>query len=340
MKGLIHLKLKLSPLAVAISAMFAASAMAVCADPAATAPTAAPAAAASMPPPPPPPSRAPATAPDQAAPDAPQAAPPGVAATVDGEDIMADAVKDWAYDSRGSVVDAVNTLIDFKLIDDAASAQHVTVTDADLAAKKDEIRNQIKPITLEQALAEKHMTMEFLDANLRHAIEAEKLAGGDVKPIEMYHIRHILIMVASPGGPTGDKGHTEAQAKVLIAKVQAQLKAGKSFDELAKQYSEDPSNKDKGGDLGIVNQQTQFDPDFLKAALTLKAGQITPQPVKSAFGYHLIECVSTSDSHPKDEDDAYAKEADTYREGAIQQRVGAYVQSLHGKAKIVNYLTQ
>ena len=297
-------------------------------------------------PPPPPPPPAPNAAPPMglqpppAPPAAPLVGPPGVAATVDGEDIMVNQAKDWAYLSHGP--EAVSTLIDFKLLDEEAAKQNIKVTDADLAAKKAEISDRLKPQTLEQALAQRHMTMEFLDANLRHSIEAEKLAGASFKPVEMYHIHHILIRVAAPGvaaaGP--DKPHTDAEAKAIIAQVQADLKSGKNFDDLAKQYSEDPTNKDKGGDLGIVHEGTPFDPTFLAAALKLKKGDITPDPVKSSYGYHLIECVSTSDDHPKDEDAAYAKEEDSYRQQVVGQQIPTFMQTLHSKAKIVNYAAQ
>jgi hypothetical protein len=276
-----------------------------------------------------------------AKPAAPLVAPPGVAATVNGENISTNEVKDLAYEMAGP--NAASQLIDFRLIDDEAAKQHVTVTPKELEDKKNEIRDRLKPQTLEDAMRERHMSMSFLEANLKHNIELEKLAGGDVQPTKMLHIHHILVKVASPGmAPTAgpDKPHTDAEAKAIIADIQKQLKAGKSFDDLAKQYSEDPSNKDKGGDLGIVHENTPFDPNFLKAALALKKGEITKEPVKSFYGYHLIECVSTSDDHPASENALYTDEAKKWQQQQVQMKIPAYLQSLRAKAKIVNYLAQ
>jgi hypothetical protein len=261
---------------------------------------------------------------------------------VNGEDITTNEVKDQAYQMVGP--NAVSQLIDYKLLDDEAAKEHIAVTSADLDAKKDEIRDHLKPQTLEDAMRERHISMDFLDANLKHNIEAEKLAGADIKPVEMLHIHHILIKVAAPGAaPTAtgpDKPHTDAEAKALVAKIRQELASGTSFDDLAKKYSEDPSNASKGGDLGLVHEGTPFDPTFLKAALALKKGGITTDDVKSFYGYHIIECVSTSEDHPADENALYSQEADKYREQQVQQQLPAFMQTLRGKAKIVNYLGQ
>lgn len=85
-------------------------------------------------------------------------------------------------------------------------------------------------------------------------------------------------------------GLPDAQAKQkadeVLKKVLAPLA---DFGALAKQYSEDPGSKDSGGDLGFAKRGT-FVPEFDKALFeTLKVGAITPQPVKTQFGYHIIK---------------------------------------------------
>ncbi|CFX22399.1 Peptidyl-prolyl cis-trans isomerase, PpiC-type [Syntrophomonas zehnderi OL-4] len=86
------------------------------------------------------------------------------------------------------------------------------------------------------------------------------------------HIYHIL---------TSDK----QKALEVINK----LDSGADFAVLAKEYSLDESNKNLGGDLQYVNENTNFVPEFKKAALALKPGQYTQEPVKSQFGYHVIK---------------------------------------------------
>ena len=329
---------KLTPLAIAVAATLGTAAMAQADQtPAAKTAAAAPGPAATPAPPPPPPPVAPTTPP---APAKPLVAPPGVAATVDGENITTTEVKDFAYTVDGANV--VNTLIMWKLLDEAAAKQKIDVTDADVAAKKKEIADQLKPRTLDDVIKQSHLTMDFVDKKLHHDIEAEKLAGVGVTSTKMLHIKHILVKVAPAGmAPTaGEKQHTDAEAKAIIAKIQADLKAGKKWDDLAKQYSEDPSNKDTGGDLGIVDESTSFDPNFLKAALALKKGDVTTEPAKSVYGYHLIECVSTSDDHPATENADYVTATNRYKQQQINRTLPMFMQSLREKANIVNYLGQ
>jgi len=70
-----------------------------------------------------------------------------------------------------------------------------------------------------------------------------------------------------------------------------QIETGAStFELLAKRYSEDPGSKDRGGEYQINRSDKSWDPAFMAAAFRLKNGEIS-QPVKSKFGYHLIQMV-------------------------------------------------
>ena len=90
---------------------------------------------------------------------------------------------------------------------------------------------------------------------------------------ERVHVRHILI----------SDDVTSADA---IAKVQADLRAGASFDEVAKSRSLCPSAA-QGGDLGEVSKG-QMVPEFEAAAFALKNPGDLSEPVKTQFGWHII----------------------------------------------------
>ena len=90
---------------------------------------------------------------------------------------------------------------------------------------------------------------------------------------ERVHVRHILI----------SDDVTSADA---IAKIQADLKAGASFDEVAKSSSLCPSAA-QGGDLGEVSKG-QMVPEFEAAAFALKNPGDLSEPVKTRFGWHII----------------------------------------------------
>ncbi|QIW17825.1 peptidylprolyl isomerase PrsA [Bacillus thuringiensis] len=81
--------------------------------------------------------------------------------------------------------------------------------------------------------------------------------------------------------------------------IKKKLDAGASFEELAKQESQDLLSKDKGGDLGYFNSG-RMATEFETAAYKLKVGQIS-NPVKSPNGYHIIKLTDKKDLQPYDE---------------------------------------
>ena len=99
--------------------------------------------------------------------------------------------------------------------------------------------------------------------------EYDKRKEGYVAP-EQLKVQHILVK---------DKDTAE--------KVLARLKKGESFDELAKTESKDQMSASKGGDIGWQSV-TSLDPNFVKAALALKKGELSA-PVQTRFGYHIIK---------------------------------------------------
>lgn len=71
-----------------------------------------------------------------------------------------------------------------------------------------------------------------------------------------------------------------------------QVESGqKSFETLARLYTEDPGSKQSGGRYEINKNDKQWDPNFKNGAFRLKEGQISPV-IKSKFGYHIIQMVS------------------------------------------------
>ncbi len=89
-------------------------------------------------------------------------------------------------------------------------------------------------------------------------------------------------------------GLADADAKAKADTVLALVKKPKAdFTALAKQYSDDTGTKDAGGDLGWAQQGqfvTAFDDELFK---NLKDGQVSPTPVKTEFGYHIIERIAS-----------------------------------------------
>ena len=130
---------------------------------------------------------------------------------------------------------------------------------------------------------------------------------------EKFTARHILVAVkGSPGA--GDKGLTDEEAKAKIAKIQEELKAGKKFADLAKEYSDDPGSKSNGGEYKDI-PFGRFAKEFEQAVRTQEIGKVG-DPVKTSFGYHLILVESRS---PKQESD-FASVKDQVRRQMIPER--------------------
>ena len=104
------------------------------------------------------------------------------------------------------------------------------------------------------------------DAEVAAEYARIKAQAGDKE----YHVRHILVA-------------TEDEGKAIIAK----LKAGASFEELAKQ-SKDTGSANNGGDLDWATPAAFVKP-FSDAMVTLQKGQMTESPVQSQYGFHIIK---------------------------------------------------
>lgn len=101
---------------------------------------------------------------------------------------------------------------------------------------------------------------------------------------EKFSARHILVSVKSERAPAG---LTEEEAKAKVAKIEEALKAGKKFEDAAKEFSDDPGSKDKGGLYENITFG-QFVPEFEKAVRFQEVGKVG-SAVRTPFGFHLIQ---------------------------------------------------
>ena len=108
------------------------------------------------------------------------------------------------------------------------------------------------------------------------------------KDYETATASHILIRFAGSKVPLkpGQKDLTEAEALAKSLEVRAAIKGGKDFAEVAKTESDDTGSGTQGGSLGTFGR-AQMVPEFSGAAFSIPLNEIS-EPVKSAFGYHLI----------------------------------------------------
>lgn len=118
--------------------------------------------------------------------------------------------------------------------------------------------------------------------------ESEIKSFYDKDYISDYKSSHILIKADSTDAATVEE-QTAAEEKALkeAKNIINKLNKGEDFAALAKKYSDDEGTKEKGGDLGWVSQGSLVT-EYEKAIVSLKNGEYTKEPVKSAYGYHVI----------------------------------------------------
>ncbi|MEK4030953.1 peptidylprolyl isomerase [Pseudobacillus sp. FSL P4-0506] len=161
--------------------------------------------------------------------------------------------------------------------------------DKELKKAKEQLGSQYEAFLAQYNLDEKGFK-EFLKLELLR----EKAALADIKvtdkQVKEYYdkweapvkVRHILV-------------EDEKKAK----EVKDKLAKGGKFEDLAKEYSTDTQSAQNGGELGWVDNEgrAQFVPEFSKALSTLKKGQIS-EPIKSDYGYHIIEITDVKEKKP------------------------------------------
>ena len=103
---------------------------------------------------------------------------------------------------------------------------------------------------------------------------------------EQVRARHILLQVG------GDR--TEQQAEEQMLAIRDRLEAGEDFATVATELSDDPGSKAQGGDLGFFGRG-QMIGEFEEAAFSAVPGEVVG-PVKTNFGYHLIQVEERRDA--------------------------------------------
>jgi len=126
------------------------------------------------------------------------------------------------------------------------------------------------------------------------------------------HVRHILLKP--------DANMTVDSATRQANNLYEQLKSGKDFAAMAKNYSADAASAVKGGDLGWVVAD-EVVPEFAHAMASLPLHTIS-HPVKSVFGWHLIEVLER-----KTIDDSYAYQRQQVRHQLEERKLSEAVQN-------------
>jgi peptidyl-prolyl cis-trans isomerase SurA len=204
----------------------------------------------------------------------------------------------------------LDRLIEEKLVVQRAQSQNIIADESDLQKRVDDAMDKVRaqfptPDAFRQALNQEGITETMLRDRYRSDIENEvvgqRIVSKEVRSkvdvtsddVEKYYKENkdqlprkaseveLAHFLARPVDAS-----VEAAALDKIQKARARIVGGEKFEDVAAQVSDDPS-RGRGGLLGWF-QKGDLDPAFEAAADSLQIGQLSG-PVRSSFGYHLIE---------------------------------------------------
>ena len=139
---------------------------------------------------------------------------------------------------------------------------------------------------LEISMSEIAAGVKADDEELRALFDAER---HDFVTPQKRQVSHILVSVPSNAGVD-----TVEEARMRLAGLREQLMAGESFEDLAREHSDDPGSAAGGGALGFIERGI-MDPAFEEAAFALEPDHVS-DPVRSSFGWHLIKVTSIEEA--------------------------------------------
>jgi peptidyl-prolyl cis-trans isomerase C len=201
----------------------------------------------------------------------------------------------------------LDRMVDSKLVEQDGRKNKVTDDPAfkkRMAFVEDQV---VQDFWLQKQIAEK-VTPE----KMKQAYD-EKLKNMPAE--EEVHARHILVA-------------SEPEAKAIIA----DLKKGTPFDKLAKEKSTDKASGAEGGDLGWF-KKTDMVKEFAEAAFALKKGSLSESPVKTQFGYHVIQVDDRRQAPPPSFDEM----SEQIRQDLARETVTAMLNGLRAGAKIEKF---
>jgi peptidyl-prolyl cis-trans isomerase C len=203
---------------------------------------------------------------------------------------------------------AVESLISRELLRQDAERQNLEKNPAIVGR----LENANRDVLAQAAIDSFRKGIVVTDAETRKEYDT-KIAGAELTE---FKARHILL-------------ETETEANEVLSN----LKKGAKFADLAKKYSKDPSAQQNGGDLGWFNP-AQMLPEFSKTVASLKNGEIAPAPVKTKFGWHVIQREDTRKQAPPAFDDI----KEQIRNMLAGQKLQQHIEELRKSAKIETML--
>jgi len=289
----------------------------------------------------------------------------GVAVTVNGKDITeadVDAKINTYMERMASQIppgmseqykkqmrpQVVESMVMEQLLDEQIKKANINITDSDVDNKITEIVATQPGMTMEsfkEMIASRGQSFDEVKGQIKKTMSYEKLIGNvevndaeakafydenkeDFNKPEQVKASHILVKV-DPAATPEQKAAAKAKAEGLLK----QAKAGGDFAALAKENSDDPGSKIKGGDLGFFDRGTMVK-EFADAAFALKVGDISGV-IETQYGYHIIKATDRKQGGQMKFEDAKADIVKSLQDRKKSELFKQLIDKIKAEAKVV-----
>ena len=245
------------------------------------------------------------------------ATPPGdpVVARVDGEPILLSDITAAAQELPEELRAAPPQMLYPLLLDQVIAGRAVTAAARRARLDQDaEVRARIRRAEeqeLQQAWLSREIATRVTDEAIRARYDRE-IAGRPAE--EEVRARHILVP-------------TETEARAALAEV----RGGADFTAVAQRRSTGPGARE-GGDLGFFRRGDMV-PEFAEAAFALQAGQVSENPVRSPFGWHVIKVEERRRAAPP----PFEEVAPAIRQQLLEAEVQGAVERARAEARVERF---
>lgn len=309
--------------------------------------------------------------------------PANVAATVNGRAITYEELeKQYRLSQMGSVGDppsgdqivtqyleVLRTLIDSEIMLQRAERDGLLAVDSEVERRFSEMRAPYSDADFQKQLENRDITIADWKAQLRRDLSAQNLLNKETtakigitdKDIADFyeanqasfyraepqlHLAQILV-TPRPDEVTrnlkNDNAKDDASARKKIQSIEARLRKGEDFGELARNYSEDPDSAINGGDVGFVPESALDDAnaELRTSILALRPGLVTPI-LKTNEGYRLLKLVTREPAGQRPLNDPNVQQAIRKRLTDRKEQLlrDAFYEVARNEAEVVNYYAQ
>lgn len=209
-------------------------------------------------------------------------------------------------------------MVNDEMLMQRAAADKLIASDDEVNVKFTEFKKDYTEEKFQQFLKDQGVTVDDIKKEIRKSATIEKLynkeitskisvSDGEITDYfsknranynlpESWHVLHLLVTpFPDPqiANARNDDAKSDEAARQKVTGLLKRILSGEDFAVIARDYSEDSSSAQAGGDLRLLSLQQldAIDPRFRQAVQSLKVGETFASPVPTKYGYHLVKLI-------------------------------------------------